>query len=120
MAETELTVVTIDSLYPTAGTEWAFVAADEPNGNFYLSTGRETLIVYNSSPDTAYDVTITSVPDRLGRTGDIVEEIPFGEYRAFKLGVRGWRDPTTLQVIVTAEDSDVDPGIMFAVIRDPA
>lgn len=116
MPATELTVQTQSSLYPTAFLNITWTAADIVNGNYYLASGRETILVRNVSEDTAADVTIDSTPDRLGRTGDLTDEIGFGEQRTVRLGVKGWRDQTTLQVALTAETVDIE----FAILRDPA
>jgi hypothetical protein len=91
MAVTALTPVEITSLYPTAGAAIAWTNGDAANDNDFPASGREVLLVRNASADTAHSITIVSVPDSLGRTGDVTESIPFGEERAYMLGNRGFR-----------------------------
>lgn len=115
MPTTALAITEIASLYPTAGTEFAFVAGDAVNGNHIAGfTGREILLVQNSSADTAYDLTITSTPDQLGRTGDFAESIPFGEFRAIALAVKGWRQ-TDRSVLINVANA----ALKVAVLRLP-
>lgn len=95
MARTALTVQTGTGKYPTATQldPFALVAGDATDGNECDFTGREIIVAYNSSVDTAYDLTINSVASqRTGRTGNLVKEIPFGEHLIIPpLGVDGFR-----------------------------
>lgn len=117
MATTALVVTDVSSRWPTAGTEFAYVAGDASNGNHIAEyVGREVILAYNSSTDTNYDLTITGVADRYGRSANIVEEIPFGEYRALYLANEGWRDSATRKVLVTVENA----AVKLAVLRLPA
>ena len=124
MPRTAIPVQTQESLYPTEFMAITWTPADPDNQNYYLATGRETLLVRNVSADTNYECTVQSEPDRLGRTGDLVDDIPFGEVRTVRLGVRGWRNQTTLQVAIDTETVTVDMAetseLEYAVIRDPA
>lgn len=115
MAATALTVTEISSLYPSAGDEFAFEASDPTNTNTFTLTGREIILALNSSADTEYDITISSTPDAQGRTGDLVETIPFGEYRVYMLATRGWRN-SSRKVVIDTENAD----ILLAVIRLPS
>jgi hypothetical protein len=120
MPRTEIPVQTQVSLYPTEFMAITWTPADPVDQNYYLATGRETLLVRNVSADTNYECTIQSEPDRLGRTGDLTDDIPFGEQRTVKLGVKGWRNQTLLQVAIDTEVITDASELEYAVIRDPA
>lgn len=94
MPRTALTVQTGTGKYPTAAQldPFALTAGDATDGNECDFTGREIIVVRNSSADTAYDFTVKSVASqRTGRTGDLVKEIPFGEVLVIPpLGVDGF------------------------------
>lgn len=70
MSQTALTttVLKIDNYAVIAGDLAVTpVVMDLANGNSFVATGREILFFYN--PDaSAHTITITSVPDRIGRT----------------------------------------------------
>jgi ABC-type proline/glycine betaine transport system substrate-binding protein len=67
-------------------------AADVANGNSFAVTGQEILVVYNAdvSPHT---FTLTSVPDRYGRTLDIAAySVAAGAMAAIQCSVtEGWK-----------------------------
>jgi hypothetical protein len=70
MAQTALTVITLkqNNYAVVAGDlAMAVTAMDASNGNSFVATGKEVLVIQNtdSAPHT---VTITSAPDQLGRT----------------------------------------------------
>lgn len=75
-AQTPLTVTTLSGPYvtgqPGAGSLSVTMAAcDNVNGNSFQITGREVLLVQNTSTMTAYTFTVTSVADERGRTQDV-------------------------------------------------
>ena len=49
----------------------AFTAADATNKQEVVLTGNEILVFWNTHASTAYTVTINTVADSLGRTGDV-------------------------------------------------
>lgn len=69
-----------------------FAAADATNFEQVTLTGREVVYAWNTSADTPYTVTFTSVADSFGRTGDITTyNIPFGEIHRFgPFPANGW------------------------------
>lgn len=77
------------------------------------STGREVLLCWNTSTDTAYAVIVTSVADpNTGRVGDHTVSIPFGEMRMFGMyPQRGWSNAGQLQF------EAVNAAVRFAVVR---
>ncbi len=94
----------------------ALTAADATNKQQVKITGREMLLAYNSSPDTAYTVTINSVADDLGRVGDITAySIGFGEFALFgPVPIKGFAQPNGK---LNFEASNA--AIKFVVIRVP-
>lgn len=48
-----------------------WTAADSSNGNAVTLTGNEVVLAWNTHASTAYTVTVSTVADELGRTGDI-------------------------------------------------
>jgi hypothetical protein len=70
MAQTPITVTTLvqNNVAVTAGQlTLTTTAMDASNGNSYVATGRETLLFENTDT-AAHTITITSVPDSLGRS----------------------------------------------------
>jgi hypothetical protein len=68
-------------------------AADASNGNSFPLTGKEILLIQNTDT-VAHTVTISSVPDAEGRSGDITSySVPAGEIHAFSFrgGTQGWQ-----------------------------
>lgn len=114
MPETALPIVTITGLNAAASNLLTWTAADVVNGNAYGCTGRELVLVRNVSGVTAADVTVTSVADRLGRSGNFVEEVAPGQTRVLMRGIDGWRQPDRT-VLLSGETVD----IQFVVIRLP-
>lgn len=115
MVRTAVTTTTAPGAYGGAWTELTLAAGDVANGNDFTLTGREILVMYNSSADTAYYVTLTSVAAAgTNRTGDITEvDIPFGEYHIFgPIGLDGWQQ-TDGKFYVNVENA----AILLGVIR---
>ena len=115
MDPTEIEVIEIEGPYPEQGTELEFTAADIANGNTFRATGREIVLWRNVSVDTAADVTITSTPNELGRTGDFTEEVPFGgAVYGVMLALSGWQNASRN---INLEGETVD--IEFCILRLP-
>lgn len=99
-----------------ASADITWTAADTGNNNEFVATGREILLVKNtdSAPHT---VTIHSVPDSLGRTGDITAySVGAGLISLFgPFPLAGW-DQTDGAVWIDGSDTH----IQFAVIQLPA
>jgi hypothetical protein len=111
---TPLTVIQLSSGYPAAGDAVVYTAMDATNGNSFKATGKETILVKNTSADTGRTLGMVSAPDRLGRTGDFSQLIGFGAEVALRPGVKGWRlADGTIKLTATTNDLHV------AVLRDP-
>lgn len=93
MAATPLTVIQMDTpfLVPAAnGADFVFTAGDVANGNSFPCTGKEIILVQNSDGATPYTVTINSVADAQGRTGNIGPyTLQAGEFARFSPGLTG-------------------------------
>jgi hypothetical protein len=49
----------------------SFIAADVGNGNQFVATGNDILLIWNSDGAITYTVSILSAPDQYGRKADI-------------------------------------------------
>jgi hypothetical protein len=120
MARTALTVLTPKGPYDAVsanGLDFSFVAADQANGNSFVCSGRELILMRNDHVTDAATVTIASAPDPYGRTKDITTySLSAGEFAAFWVGkTAGWR-----QSDGTAHLDVAGPGsIKFAILRIP-
>lgn len=119
-AQTPLTVAVPLGPYvtgqPTAGTlNYTYAACDATNGNSFVVTGREVLLVQNTSTMTAYTFTISSVADNLGRTNDVTSySVAASAFAAFNFrgGTSGWE-----QSDGTVHLSCSNAALSFAVLR---
>jgi hypothetical protein len=121
VARTALAIQSPPGSYPTlpigaTDADFTFAAADTSNGNSFVSTGRELLLV-NNSGGSAYTVTITSVADSIQRTGDITTySIGAGLFSWFgPFQQAGWKQSDGT-IYVDASNT----AITFAVCRLPS
>ena len=102
--------------YPilTALDALTWTAADASNFEETEYSDRVIIVARNTSTDTAYDVTITSVASsKTGRTGTLVKELAFGEQLIIgPLGADGWRQSDG-NLYFAGENADIE----FAVVR---
>ena len=86
MAPTQLTNFAPAYLLTPAGVaqgllDKAFQASDPTNGNFYQSSGKDMLLVWNT--DTiAHNFTIQSAPDQFGRYANITYSVAANSFEA--------------------------------------
>lgn len=120
VARTTLTPLSVAGPYPVLpvvadSLDFAFAAADNTNGNDFIITGKELLLVQNSD-SSAHTFTATSVPDQLNRTGDITTySMAAGEFAAFSFSnIAGWKQADGK--VWLAANSNL---IKFAVLRLP-
>lgn len=117
---TPLPIVTPKGPYitgqPGSGTlGFVFTACDNSNGNSFAITGTELLLVQNTDASNPHTITITSVADNFGRTGDITAyNLPLSTYAAFNFrqGVGGFAQ-TDGTVHLTCSSNTIS----FAVLR---
>ena len=100
------------------GFDFTFAAGTLTDGDTFVCTGREILLVQNAdaAPQT---ITITSVDDEKGRAEDITTySMAAGDFAAFGVGLtnaQGWKSSTgTIRITVSDADMKV------AVLRLPA
>ena len=100
------------------GFDFPFVASTLTDGDTFVCTGREILLVYNSSGG-ALTITVTSVSDEKGRAGDVsAYSVGAGLYSAIPVGLtnsKGWKSTAgTIRITCSAVTLKV------AVLRLPA
>lgn len=118
MARTALTVVVLPEAWATSGTpvDPGMVNSDQVNGNSFIHTGKEILIVFNNDV-AAQTVTITSAPSsKTKRVGNITAvSVPAAAHRVFqRFPIDGWQQTGGVIFIDTS-----DPDLQLAVVRDP-
>ena len=118
---TPITVQTILAPFAAVGAgtaDFTFAAGTITDGDTFVCTGRELLVVQNADAG-AVTITITSVVDDKNRTGDITDySVGIGEFACFPIGLtnsKGWKS-TTGKVRITVSDVD----LKVAVLRLPA
>ena len=115
MARTDLTESTAEGAYGDYGANEADVtmaAGDAVNGNQFTATGNDLLIAHNTGAG-AETVTITSVADEYGRSGNITTySIGAGEYAAFGPFKRhGWMQSDG-EIYVDVSSADIKLGVV--------
>jgi len=114
MARTSLTPISVVGPYASDLASITWTAADPTNKNQFVLTGRELILIRNNDAST-HNVTLSSVNDPYGRTGDITKSIPAGAYRAFWAGaVLGWIQSDG-KFYLEADDANVE----FAILKIP-
>lgn len=117
MARTQITVqeVTSADIITADGPDtFTFADMDAANGNYFNSTGREVILVRNTSADTNRDLTIQG--QAVNRVeADVVHAIAFGTFAAYFLNPRRFRVASTGRVELDAAHADIE----IAVIRLP-
>lgn len=87
-------------------------AANTTDKEQYTISDGDVIVVHNTSADTAYTYTITSVADPYGRTGDITaNSIAAGAIEVLRVGLEGWRQ-TDGKVYLEANNTAVKFGIL--------
>lgn len=121
MARTAITVQEVSAPFDaiSAGSEdFTFAASDNANGNYFVCTGRELIVVENTNVG-AQTITIDSVDDEKGRQEDITTySLAANDFAVFGVGLtnaKGWKQ-TSGQVYIDTSDADVK----IAVLRLPA
>ena len=121
-APTVITVQTIKGPFEAiiAGlADFTFAAGTLTDGDTFVCTGREILIVNNTEAVDAKTITITSVDDEKGRSEDIATySLAAGDFAAFGVGLtnaKGWKSTAgTIRITVSAIT------VKVAVLRLPA
>ncbi len=117
MPKTSVTKQAAVGPYPTMpvaanSLDFLFTAADVGNGNQFIPSGDDLLIVTNSDGANPYTFTVTSAPDPLGRIGNIdTYSLGAGEFADFRLKKTGWMQPDG-NIYISASNA----AIKFAVL----
>lgn len=112
MARTALTKSAASGSNPTVGVAVTMNAGDSTNNNFFPFTGNEIILVVNSDAS-AHVVTLPSVADDQGRTGDATDNIAAGAtkvYGPFK-DKTGWLQSGN-QMFVNPADATLLVGVI--------
>jgi hypothetical protein len=100
----------------TAGSATVTLTAASAGADTFVCTGRDLILVQNSHAVTAYTVTITSIADEKGRTGDITTySLAAGEIAVFGCGLTnspGWKNASTGVITITASNASVKVSIL--------
>jgi hypothetical protein len=87
-------------------------ASDFVNGNYFIATGNEIVLVQNADSVT-HNFTALSTPDHLGRTNDLIYPVAAGTIVALEFSVlEGW-----VQSDSSVSLNPTDTHIKFAVLR---
>jgi hypothetical protein len=114
MARTRLTPAEVPKTHPGGEVVYTWTAADTSNQNDFLLTGRETLLIKNEDAS-SQDVTITSVADPYGRTGDLTVTVAASDEVALHFSARdGWMQSDGALYLDTTSAN-----ISYAVLRLP-
>lgn len=93
-------------IVPALAFDKTFQVADIVNGNAFLSSGRDLLVVYNSDV-VSHTFTLKSAPDPDGRFADVTYTIGAGVYSFVEIGTASVFIQSTNMVIVTGSDVHV-------------
>jgi hypothetical protein len=115
MPTTALTKITAPGRYPSAWTDLTFTAGDAVNGNHFVSTGKEFIIVRNNHATLARTVTIAGSADPFNRTASIVKSVAALGYAMFGPVPASYWANASGQIVLTPETTD----IQFAIITLP-
>ena len=116
MARTALTVQELGRNGEASTITWT--SADATNDHEFQNTGREILMCRNENAATR-DVTVVSVSDRFGRSGDVTKTVPAAAAGAAGFAAWGPLLPENFNSSgnLAYVDLTVDTDLEFAVIR---
>jgi hypothetical protein len=117
------TVLTIQNIlgpfatYSANAADYTYAAGTITDGDTFVCTGREILLVKNGTGTNT--ITITSIANEKGRTGDITTySLSTGEFAAFGVGLTnraGWKSASaTVRITVSSVE------VTVAVLKLPA
>ncbi len=121
-APTAITVQSVLAPFAAVGAgaaDFTFAAGTITDGDTFVCTGRELLLVTNTEASDAKTVTIVSVDDEKGRAENITSySLAAGDFAVFGVGLtnsKGWKS-TAGTIRITVEAATVK----VAVLRLPA
>lgn len=90
MARSVLTKTVLNGSYPGAGIAIGWQDSDPANGNTFVATGKEVILVRNTGA-TARQITLYASADSFGRVANIVESLAAAASKAFgPFKLNGW------------------------------
>lgn len=112
MPRTSLTKTVLAGSYPGTSVTPTFSAADVTNGNQFVATGKEMLLVRNVGA-TSRSITLNSASDAYAREADVTEAIAAGAYKVFgPFQLYGWAQESTLAFEINATHIDVEIAVL--------
>jgi hypothetical protein len=112
MARTNLPKTVLGGSYPGTGVSPTFTASDPVNGNEFVLTGKELLLVKNIGA-VSRTITLFTAPDSFGREADVVATLASGAQALFgPFQMYGWAQAVTLTFEVTASHADVQIAVL--------
>jgi hypothetical protein len=112
MPRTTLPKTSLAGSYPGNSVTPTFTAADVDNGNQFIATGKELLLVKNVG-STTRSITLNSASDSYGREADITETIAAGVSKLFgPFQLNGWAQSPTYAFEVNATHVDVQIAVL--------
>lgn len=119
---TAITVQTVLAPFAAVGAgaaDFTFAAGTVSDGDTFVCTGRELLLVKNTEVADPKTITITSVDDETNRSENITSySLAAGDYAVFGVGLtnsKGWKSTAgTIRITVSAAT------VKVAVLRLPA
>lgn len=118
MARTTIAPEVVPTGTPLTAETLAWTNADVANGNAFVHTGKEVLLVWNSDAGAARNLTIQTVAinGRQDPIHNIAQSIPLGEYRMYNLRGEGLKQSADGMVYVNGDNV----ALRFIVLRNPA
>lgn len=95
-----------NGIVPSLGLDKTFQAADTVNGNAFLSSGRDLLIVFNSDSG-PHTFSIQSAPDPDGRFANVTYTVAAGVYSFVEINSASIFVQSTNMVLLTASDTHI-------------
>jgi hypothetical protein len=112
MARTAIASVLVGGPFPADGTVFVWTAADTVNGNSFVYTGRDLVLIRNRSASSKTAV-IRSSADPFNRTGDVTVSLMAGQFKVVgPLIAIGWKQADS-SIWLDSASNEVD----FAIVR---
>ncbi len=106
MARTALTPIDIPASYDATGVALTWSATDPANGNYFVATGREIILIRNDDV-ASQTLTVSSVDDPYGRSESWTKAVAAAAYACSQLfPIIGYRQ-TNGQVYIDSTDADL-------------
>lgn len=112
MAETAIAPISSPSRWSTTGTALTMTAVDNANGNKFLSSTDQIVVVQNTSGGAlTFQMTSQALPPS-NRTGHISQSLAAGEIRVFRVVPDGWKDSNGYVLLPTGLNASLKVAIV--------